>query len=232
MRLYPLIILLTLNLDLSVTASPAAKQRGGIDTRESIISATLPQEYAEFSREKTSGNARIKIDGLLKLLGESKDHWRSSKARVTYDPRLTDTHVAVWKLLLTARNEITDPASKEQILNQWNENLRNATSEIPMQLVAATLSGAWSRELLSNSFWELLQRTEEPRTLSAICYLLYRKGELQDLPMIVSKRNSVTSVELRSITQKAINWITYKHKYSNNPANPGPAEDPPTIEID
>ena len=81
---------------------------------------------------------------------------------------------------------------------------------------------------MGDDFWNLLQRTKSKRVLSAMCYVVYRRGDRDDIPRLKKAVRALPKGDERSqVVQDAINWMSYR--LSGDKTYPGPAAAPPTL---
>lgn len=232
-------ILILIGLALSTESSAAQSKsradnkRGGLVMRETIISSVLPAEFAEFSDARSRHGGKADVDAALKLLSATQTKLRGERSKPRYDYDVVNAHAAAWKICLQMKANTKDETVRRRILDEWNRNLREESEEIPVQFAAAASSSTWSREFLTDDFWNLLRRSTKRRTIIAVCWILNLKGDDSDLKPLIQKEYSENSAELRGILHSYISSLDFRLKYHGDTTkNPGPAKDPPPLEID
>jgi len=194
-----------------------------IATKESMIASTitrvLPAEYAAYKRALSGDNGRNDARASLLLLSQAQE--ALSRRESSPDRRRDDfdAYRAVWLLCLRLRQASRDHAAQQLVLDEWNNCLKKDGDPISAQLYA--LVEQWDRELLTSEFWQLLKETTNPQTLSAICVVLYNRGDKGDVERLVKKRDSGIDLHSQQIIQNGINWL--KHRLKADATDPGPA---------
>jgi hypothetical protein len=191
------------------------------------IRKVLPAEYEGFRTALVGDNslndARACLDLVAKtkrLVGEPPGTGHNRKDVIA-------AYSAAWCLCLELGKRTKDAASRSLVLEQWDASLEDSTPLVEAQLYA--LSDVWDRCFLTAAFWQLLRRTEEKTTISAVCYMIYTHGDNADTEKLVEKRKSLQNRDRQQIVQNALNWIVYRDLHDKN--RPGPAAAPPRNEL-
>ncbi len=213
------------------SAESRYEKRGGTSTRESLLAKVVPAEYGQLHLARAVGPDKA-ADSAISVLAAVRTKLRAERLKAEYDCDVLDAYAAAWRLCLRSRKESSNTHVREAILEEWNRQLKAEDDEIPLQMAASWTLDVWDRELLSVEFWQLLQTTEKQKTLNAICWLLYSKGDLRDAEALKTKMQFTQDVKLKAIIKNTLSWMTYKHLYASDPSNPGPPSDPPQVKID
>ena len=213
----------------AVAAEKPPGKRGGINTRESIIAQLAPNEYRELN-EQRSTDVQNSAAAALKLLHATRENLRAVRAQKDYDYDFVNAHAGAWRICLETRNSLKDPTAKQPILDEWNGSLRVENDEIPIQFAATIFPKAWDKDLFSDEFWRLAERTTNKKTLSAICWLLYTHWPSAELQLL-QKREESAKPPLVGYIRAAIDQIKFQNQPSGSTVPP-PASEPPTLQLD
>ncbi len=133
-----------------------------------------------------------------------------------------------WRLCLRLWRSAKDPAAKDLVLDRWNIALAKGGRGVVYPLRALDCEGG--RGLMTEEFWALLRKSDDLRTVNAICCVLYHHGELADMKPLHEKLASGAPPSLRGQLESAIVHWKYDHSdhlWPDGSFNYGPPSGPP-----
>lgn len=188
----------------------------------------MPEQFAAFQKAVSGGSEVEIVRSVTNAVASAKSRAEAPAISGDEARRLNSGYQASWELALGVRRLVQTSEAKEVILRKWDSGLKDNGSIVRFQLYA--LGKEWDRNLLTQSFWGLFRDTQDEKTLSAICLLLYERGEATDIKALVEKVKSGIPGRLQGIVVNAINWLNYRLGSKLTPdgrPDPGPAHAPP-----
>lgn len=194
----------------------------GKTMREPCIAKIFPDDYAAYERKLIQSNGTNDANAVIELLANVKKTVNHLPYGAAKDQDCIAAYRAAWCLCLRVLQESKDEHAHQLILDKWNDYLREDDEAVPSQIYA--LVKQWDRKLLTDVFWKTLQQTKNKKTVSAIGYALYQKGNMDDLNQLINVEKQTRGCGLPN----AISWLRYR--LSGDMTNPGPAAAPPRME--
>jgi len=217
------VILALVNVMSFVNAGNVSK--GAENMSEPAIAKILPAEYAAYEQALAGDHGLNDARASIALLSKVKETLGRSLQSHNQEQDSISAYRAAWRLCLRTMRDSKDQAAQKLIVDEWNKSLREDSDATPSQVYA--LSEQWDRKLLTNDFWQLLRQTNKRKTVSAICYVLYERGNAADAAQLMQKRKSGVDVGLQEGIQNTINYMNYR---LSGDTSPGPAAAPPRME--
>lgn len=196
---------------------------GSKTSNTATIARAFPAEYAAYERSLSKDND---TSACLVLLSKVRESLRKSPPSQSEYKGRARAYEVTWSLCLRTMLASKDQASRQAILDRWNEGLAEDDDAVPSQIYS--LWEDWDRSLLTDKFWRLLKKTDKKRTISAIAYVLYPHGNAEDAQRLTEKEESGIDVGLQVIIQNALNYMNWRLR--GDPTDPGPAGAPPRRE--
>lgn len=209
------VILALVNVVSFVDAENVSK--GVENMSEPAIAKVLPAEYAAYEQALTGDHGLNDARASIAFLSKVKETLGRSLSSHSQEQDSISAYRATWRLCLRTMQNSNDRTAQKLIIDEWNKSLREDSAVTPSQVYA--LSEQWDRKLLSDDFWRLLRQTNNKKTISAICYVLYVHGNQDDAKRLTDSH--------KPETQNAVNYMNYK---LSDDTSPGPAAAPPRME--
>lgn len=182
---------------------------------EPTIAKILPAEHAGYEKALTGNNGLNDARAALALLVKAREAFERSEQ----EQENISAYCAAWCLCLRTMQNSTDQTARpfdgfdtstrlsagkltadcaqgrQLIMDEWNKSLREDNDLTPLQVYA--LSERWDRELLTDDFWQLLSQTSKRETVVAICYVLYERGNADDIRRLMRIANPALMWDFR-----------------------------------
>ena len=177
-------------------------KNGGENMSEPSIVTVIPAEDA-LTGDSGLNDARASLALLAKA--------REALERSYQEQESISAYCAAWCLCLRIMQNSTDQTvrpfdgfdkltadcaqGRQLIIDEWNKSLQEDSDLTPLQIYA--LSEQWDQRLLTDDFWQLLNKTNKRETVSAICYVLYEHGNAADIGQLMQNANPVLMWDFR-----------------------------------
>jgi hypothetical protein len=92
----------------------------------------------------------------------------------------TQDYEITWGIILYSYNKSNDPKARQLLLAEWDRELRSKESQTYFKCLLSALSKDWNKDFLTNSFWELVKKTQNIDVTKQIEVLLNKHGTDKD----------------------------------------------------
>jgi len=198
------------------------------DTISSDEAATLnryaPSNLSNIREAMLKGDQAAELSEFIKLTDQIDANLSSLAGGQLNNNQRHDLRVlcrASWVVGIEIYEALPDNQDKAKFLTYWNDCLSRKST--PLQIVA--LGDKMDRSLLTPEFWSLLEMTNDPPTLDAFAYLVWKQGNDEDVNRLKQKIG-----QLKDNKDKDILWngISYREWRVNGSPPPGPAMGAPS----
>jgi len=192
------------------------------------IAKVLPTDFANYQKQVVGDNGAGDCQATFQFISKAKEILGKPTENKREKENRNKTYYASWRLCIRMYHNTNDTTVKQMILEHWNHSLKNDDKVVPFQIYAIS-EPLWDKSFLTEDFWKLLQRTIQKKTISAISFIVYQRGDEADMKRLEQKRDSGIDFELQGIIQNAINWMNYR--FRGDKTYPGPAAIGPTMDF-
>ena len=227
MRTFALLIVSALFLPVIAAAADTPGTNPVKRISDQAISNKYPSDYATINRALADNKGKEAADAALALLAKAKADPGRNQGTAGDRKAADSIYQAAWRTCLQVRQLIDGPSEKKSIRDEWVKGLRENEDDAKWPLYA--LADVWDRDFFTGEFWQFLHRVEKPEALSAVCYLLFARGEHADVAFLREKRKLTRSAQDQAMLDRAIAWLDYKQRSRESEVTP-PAFPPPRIE--
>ncbi|MBK8725542.1 MAG: hypothetical protein IPL96_05665 [Holophagaceae bacterium] len=179
-------------------------------------------ELKEYINSENSEHKLAALTGLLVNISQSSNFEKSNSEPDQLLPYLFAWHLAIKNLRNESQNLVVT-----RYLNLWDSKLSKDNDLTPVQIYALVLE--WDHRLITKTFWKLLSESTNDNTVLAISYVLYKRGDAEDLILLEKAIVSEKNPKRVSRMQNASNWLRFR--LYGKPGNPGPPTGRPMLEI-
>jgi hypothetical protein len=217
-------VILFLAAPLLFVASAGERPRPDHDSSAPAIQKLLPADYANFESCIRGDHGLADAEASIQLLSKVKDKFRSAPSEEVQLRALRTAYQATWRICLQEFQQTKDEVARELILTKWNQSLQLDDDTVPSQVCA--LLGHWDRHLLTDTFWRLVMRTKNLRTVASFSYVFYVHGERRDVERLEGRLKREENSAIGELIVKAVNYMNWRLSGSKGP---GPAAMPPRL---
>ena len=227
MRTFAFLLVFVLVLRGSALAAADAGTTTVKRITDQVIAGQHPLEFTAINRALADNKGREAADIALALVAKARVNPERTQGTPAGRDAADSTYWAAWRVCLQVRKAVDESDAKKPVLDEWIKRLPNDVDDVKWQLYA--LADVWDRDFLAGEFWQLLHRVENRRALSAICFLLFARGDHADVAFLKEKRKLTSHPQDQSVLDRTIAWLDYKHQ-GRDKGDSVPSSPPPGIE--
>jgi hypothetical protein len=224
-----LLVILCVLMLASKLASAGEDQRsdGVMDKTYGVaIEKVLPTAYSVFKQD-TDGNMKSNsLPAALLLVAKTRQLLDSSQGTESQCWRAISAYRYGWCIALRLSGSESNRVSLTDALDKWNESLRDPSPVVAYQIQALGIE--WNRLFLTPEVWELFANTNDKAVISAMAFVLYKRGDKTDMEKLAEKERALTERDLKGPIHNALIWR--KHDESASAHDPGPSQSRPHVE--
>ena len=196
------------------TAPPVSESRC-----DPAIARVLQADYAIYEKAQTGDRGMDDARACITLMSKAKDLLAAMPVGADQRKDAMNAYCAAWRICLHLMHSSGDEKARQLILDEWNKSLEEDGQCVAAQIFA--LYEQWDRQLLTAPFWGLFERTNDPKTIEVVSYVLYVYGGQEDVKRLSERLKHETDSHLRRLMVDAINYMRYRLK--GDKTDPGPA---------
>jgi len=189
---------------------------------DTILMKNFPLEYQKYKIRSDShkmNNIKPVIELINTVRQKIEDSQHLSKSELE-EYRIS--YLFSWRMCIRLMDEKPNKKSRMQLMNQWDASLLKDDQLSIIQIYG--LAEEWNRTFLTRTFWQQLHSSKCDGVVSAMCYVLYQHGNLEDLHKLLAYHDIEKSALRAAKMMNARNWLEYrlygKQTHSAPPALP------------
>lgn len=150
-----------------------------------------------------------KMESLLAMVNDVKIQIQHTEKRFNIkEEQNLIAFMFAWQKCIQFASTLDDKMTLNRMLKAWDESLLNDDKLAPIQIYA--LSNEWNRIFLTDVFWRQLRDSKNDSVVTAMCYVLYRNGNSEDLLKLLNQHDSENRQVRANLLMNAHNWLGHR----------------------
>lgn len=189
---------------------------------DTILMKNFPLEYTKY-KIRSDSHKMNNIKPVIELINTVRQKIENSQYLSKSElEEYRISYLFSWRMCIRLMDDKSNKKSRLKLMNQWDASLLKDDQLAIIQVYG--LAEEWNRRFLTPTFWQQLHSSMCDGVVSAMCYVLYQHGNLEDLQKLLAYHDIEKSPLRASKMMNARNWLEYrlygKETHSAPPAFP------------
>ena len=180
------------------------------------LGALAPTEFNSYRKSLSDNNEPDAARAAIQMISKM----RELAGKPSPHPLVIQSVSTAWVLCLKLFKSCKSKEAQQLILDKWNDSFDREGELLDQQLTALYLE--FDRRMLNTHFWELFKESRQTKTMSRICYVLYKHGDRTDAERLQKRFFEMApDDERRPMIWNAFNCLQWR--LAGNDPKMGPA---------